>query len=85
MNKGELIEQVAKECGMGTADAERVVARVFGTIAIAIKAGDKVALPGFGTFSVAERAAREGRNPASSAEFVGSSLKIAPEPEPRRR
>lgn len=72
MNKGELIEQVAKECGMGKADAERVVASVFGTIAIAIKAGDKVALPGFGTFSVAERAAREGRNPKS-----GEPIKIA--------
>lgn len=65
MNKGELVEQVAKECDLGRAAAERVVASVFGTIANAMKASDKVVLPGFGTFSVIERSAREGRNPKS--------------------
>jgi DNA-binding protein HU-beta len=67
MNKGELVEQVAKECGLGKADTEQVLASVFGAITDAMKAGDKVTLVGFGTFSVLERAAREGRNPQTGA------------------
>lgn len=63
MNKGELVEKVAKECELGKAAAEQVLASVFGTITDAMAAGEKVTLLGFGTFSVSERAAREGRNP----------------------
>ena len=65
MNKGELIEKVAKECGLGKAVTEKVLSSVFGAITDAITAGEKVALLGFGTFSVSVRAAREGRNPQS--------------------
>jgi len=65
MNKGELIEKVAKECALSKAAAEQVVVSIFGTITDAMAAGDKVTLIGFGTFSVTERAAREGRNPQS--------------------
>jgi DNA-binding protein HU-beta len=65
MNKGELAEKIASECALGKTAAEQVVASVFGAIADAMKAGDKVTLVGFGTFSVSERAAREGRNPQS--------------------
>ena len=63
MNKGELVEKMAKECELGKAVAEQVLASVFGAITDAMAAGDKVTLIGFGTFSVSERAAREGRNP----------------------
>jgi len=63
MNKGVLVEKIAKECEMGKAVAEQVLASVLGAITDAITAGEKVALLGFGTFSVSERAAREGRNP----------------------
>ena len=63
MNKGELVEKVAKECELGKAAAEHVLASVFGAITDAMAAGEKVTLLGFGTFSVSERAAREGRNP----------------------
>jgi len=63
VNKGELVEKVAKECSLGKAVAEQVLANVFGAITDAMAAGEKVALLGFGTFSVSERAAREGRNP----------------------
>ena len=52
-----------KECALGKAVAEQVLASVLGVITDAIAAGEKVALLGFGTFSVSERAAREGRNP----------------------
>ena len=63
MNKGELVEKVAKECELSKAAAEQVLASVLGAITDAITAGEKVTLLGFGTFSVSERAAREGRNP----------------------
>ena len=65
MNKGELAEKVAKECALSKAAAEQVVVSIFGAITDAMAAGDKVTLIGFGTFSVTERAAREGRNPQS--------------------
>ena len=65
MNKTELIDKVAKESALSKAAAEQVVNRVFSTIAEAMKTGDKVTLAGFGTFSTADRAAREGRNPQS--------------------
>ncbi len=74
MNKGELVEKVAKECALGKAATEQVVASLFGAIADAIKSGDKVTLLGFGTFSVSERAAREGRNP-QTGEIINISAK----------
>ena len=63
MNKGELVEKVAKECVLSKSAAEQVLASVFGAITDAMATGEKVALLGLGTFSVSERAAREGRNP----------------------
>jgi DNA-binding protein HU-beta len=65
MNKTELINKVAKESALSKAAAEQVVNNVFSAIADAMKTGDKVTLVGFGTLSVSERAAREGRNPKS--------------------
>lgn len=65
MNKGELVEKVVKECELSKAAAELVVTSIFGAITDAMAAGDKVTLIGFGTFSVSERSAREGRNPRS--------------------
>ena len=65
MNKTELIDKVAKESALSKAVAEQVVNSVFSAVAEAMKMGDKVTLVGFGTFSVSERAAREGRNPKS--------------------
>ncbi|MHB8788509.1 MAG: HU family DNA-binding protein [Desulfobulbaceae bacterium] len=63
MNKGELVEKVAKNCGLSKSSADDAVNTVMGAIADALANGDKVTLVGFGTFAVAERAAREGRNP----------------------
>ncbi len=65
MNKGDLIEKVAKECGLSKAATDQALNSVLNTIKGAVAAGDKVTLIGFGTFSVTERAAREGRNPQS--------------------
>ena len=63
MTKGELVEKVAQECNLSKAAAEQALNSVVGAITNAVAAGDKVTLIGFGTFSVSERAAREGRNP----------------------
>lgn len=76
MNKGELAEKVAKECALGKAAAEQVVASIFGAITDAMKSGDKVTLVGFGTFSVSERAAREGRNPQSGETITIPAKKV---------
>ena len=65
MNKTELIDKVAQESALSKSAAEQVVNSVFSAIAETMKTGDKVTLLGFGTSSVTERAAREGRNPQS--------------------
>lgn len=72
MNKGDLVEKVAKDCDISKAVAEKAISSVMDAIMEAMSAGDKVTLVGFGTFSVTERAAREGRNPQS-----GKAIKIA--------
>ncbi len=63
MNKGELIEKVAKDCNMSKAAADQALNSVIEAITGAVAEGDKVTLIGFGTFSITKRAAREGRNP----------------------
>ncbi len=76
MKKTELIEKVAKESALSKSAAEKVVASVFEAIAEAMKTGDKVTLLGFGTFSVSERAAREGRNPKSGETITIPAKKV---------
>lgn len=63
MNKGDLINAVAEGAGISKAQAGDAVATVFGSIENSLKAGDKAAFVGFGTFSTSVRKAREGRNP----------------------
>lgn len=67
MNKTELIDAVAAKAGLSKVDAKKALDAVLDSIAEAVKSGDKVALVGFGTFSVSERAARTGRNPQTGA------------------
>lgn len=64
MKKNELITAVAKKNGMTKKDAGIVVDSVFDTITEALTKGDEVSVVGFGTFSVKERAERQGINPA---------------------
>lgn len=71
MNKSELIAKVARDCDVSKTTAEKTLNSVMGAITDAMAAGDKVSLIGFGTFSVSERAAREGRNPQT-----GKKMKI---------
>jgi DNA-binding protein HU-beta len=63
MTKAELLEAVADAAGVSKADAERTIGAFFDTVVSSTKGGDKVAWPGFGSFSTSKRAAREGRNP----------------------
>jgi DNA-binding protein HU-beta len=76
MNKGELIEKVAKNSEMSKTDAEKALSSILDTIAAAVATGDKVTLIGFGTFSVSERAAREGRNPQTGETIQIPAKKI---------
>jgi len=63
MNKSELIDSIAKESGLTKADAKKALDGLTTSISKTLKKGDKIALVGFGTFSVSKRAARQGRNP----------------------
>ncbi len=72
MNKSELVDTVASAAGVTKGQAENVLDAFFGTVTRAAKGGDKVAWPGFGSFSLSYRAARTGRNPQT-----GAPVKIA--------
>ena len=72
MNKTELIAAVAEKAGLSKKDADAAIGATVDAIAEALKAGDKVALVGFGTFEVRERAERMGKNPQT-----GAAIKIA--------
>lgn len=63
MNKGDLVEAVAKELKDSKAAAERAVNSVLGNVKKGLKKDKKVQLVGFGTFDVRKRKARKGRNP----------------------
>ncbi|OAM15246.1 DNA-binding protein [Eikenella corrodens] len=63
MNKQELIKDIAERGEFTKADAEAALKAVQGAIAAVLVNGDKITLPGFGTFKVVETAARTGRNP----------------------
>jgi DNA-binding protein HU-beta len=70
MTKADLISRVAKDCGITKAQAEKALDGFVNGISDALGEGDKVTLVGFGTFSVGERAEREGRNPRTGEKIV---------------
>lgn len=75
MNKSELIESVAETGDLTKAAAARAVDSVIEAVTDALRRGDQVAIVGFGTFSVRERAARTGRNPQTGEEIKISASK----------
>jgi DNA-binding protein HU-beta len=75
MNKGDLVEAVTKVVGTKKL-AEEAVVCVLETITKALKKGDVVTLIGFGTFKVATRAARTGRNPQTGKELKIKAKKV---------
>jgi DNA-binding protein HU-beta len=86
VNKGELVEAIAGASDLSKADADRALNALLAVVQAAVAGGDKVTLPGFGTFAPVARAARTGMNPqtrepieiaaSKSAKFtVGSDFK----------
>lgn len=78
MNKTELVAAIAEKTGLTKKDAEGAVKAFTDTVAEQLKAGDKIQLVGFGTFEVAERAARTGKNPQT-----GEAIKIPASKAPK--
>ncbi len=72
MSKKDLIDSVAKECELTKEKATVAVDAVLEHIRASMKKGEEVRIPDFGTFKVAKRKARDGRNPAT-----GATIKIA--------
>lgn len=76
MNKSELIEAIAASADIPKAAAGRALDAMVESITDALKQGDQVALVGFGTFAVKERAARTGRNPRTGDPIEIAAAKI---------
>ena len=72
MNKTDLIDAMASNSGLSKADSKRALEGFMDATSGTLKKGDKVSLVGWGTFSVANRAARTGRNPQT-----GNTIQIA--------
>ena len=77
MNKTELVEKIAAGANITKVEAKKALEAAVGAVKEALIAGDKVSLIGFGTFSVAERPAREGINPATKAKIQIPAKKVA--------
>lgn len=69
MNKTELVSAIAEKAGLTKVDAKNALDATLDAIFEALAQGDKIALVGFGTFSVAEKGARTGINPATKAKI----------------
>lgn len=76
MNKAELIESIASKANLSKADAKRALDAFVETTASALKKGDRVALVGFGSFSVSSRNARTGRNPQTGQPITIKAKKV---------
>ena len=69
MTKADLVNAMAEKAGLSKTDAEKALKGFADAVTEALKAGEKVALVGFGTFSVSARAARTGKNPQTGAKI----------------
>ncbi len=78
MKKADLVATVSVTAGISQADAGNAIDATLDAITSVLKSGGEVRLTGFGSFSVADRAAREGRNPAS-----GETIQIAASKQPK--
>ena len=76
MNKSELITAIAEHANLTKADAGRALDSLIKTIETTLKAGDSVALIGFGTFEVKARAERSGRNPQTGEVITIAASKV---------
>jgi len=77
MNKSKLIDTIASEAGISTADAARALNTTTDAIINAMSSGESVQLAGFGSFMVRDRTARIGRNPQTGATIQIKASKVA--------
>ncbi|MBS3905417.1 MAG: HU family DNA-binding protein [Syntrophaceae bacterium] len=77
MTKAELVAAIGKETNVSKASAEKALNAFTATVTKALKKGDRLSLPGFGTFSVTKRKARIGRNPQTGKEIKIPAAKVA--------
>ena len=78
MNKAELVTAIAEEAQLTKVDAEKSLTGILDALTTCLASGDKLTLVGFGTFSVADRAARTGQNPQT-----GKKIEIAASTTPK--
>lgn len=78
MNKTELVAAIAEKSELSKKDSEKALKAFIDTVTDELKKGEKIQLVGFGTFEVAERPAREGRNPRT-----GETMPIAASKAPK--
>ena len=81
MNKAQLIDAIAEKAGLTKADSKKALDAFIEATSEALKSGDRIALVGFGSFSVAKRSARTGRNPQTGKEIsipAKSTVKFKP-------
>lgn len=78
MNKSELVAAMAEQAELSKKDSEKALKAFIDVVTEELKKGEKIQLVGFGTFEVAARAAREGRNPAT-----GKPMKIKASKAPK--
>jgi len=76
MNKAQLIDAIAGDAKLTKADAKRALDAFIASTSQALKKGDRVALVGFGSFSVSKRSARTGRNPQTGKEIKISAKNV---------
>lgn len=76
MTKADLVNSMAEKAGLSKTDAEEALKAFIETVTGALKSGDKVALVGFGTFSVGDRAARTGQNPQTGQKIAIAAAKV---------
>ena len=76
MNKSELVNAIAQQSGLTKVDAGRALDGLIKTIESTLQAGDSIALIGFGTFFVKDRAERKGRNPLTGQDITIAAAKV---------
>lgn len=76
MNKKELVDAIAQDAKLTKVEAKAALDATLAAIADTLKKGDKIALVGFGTFAVVEKAARQGINPATKEKIEIPAKKV---------
>ncbi len=76
MSKAELVEKIADQAKLTKVDAERALNAFITVVTASLKEGEDVALVGFGTFTIGDRAERQGRNPQTGEVITISAKKV---------